>query len=143
MLCVVKRSKNASLIGLEGIVVVETAETLKIVTVENVVKSTSASHACCPTTYCIRTVIPKSHALFTITFPAYAFPTLPNAPSASQPASPAFLDILRQVPKIQVDILGSAFRFRAEDRAGRKFKYGARGGGWGEEWVGLEMFGMD
>ncbi|GHJ87939.1 hypothetical protein NliqN6_4341 [Naganishia liquefaciens] len=122
----VKRSKNASLIGLEGIVAVETAETFKIVTVENVVK-----------------IVPKSHALFTITFPAYAFPTLPNAPSASQPATPAFLDSFRQVPKVQVDILGSAFRFRAEDRAGRKFKYGACGGGWGEEWVGLDMFGLE
>lgn len=47
MLCVVKRSKNASLIGLEGIIVVETAETFKIVTTENVVKSTSASYVRC------------------------------------------------------------------------------------------------
>ena len=45
MLYAVKRSKNASLIGLEGIVVVETAETFKIVTVENVVKSKSALRA--------------------------------------------------------------------------------------------------
>lgn len=37
-LCAVKRSKNTSLIGIEGIVVLETAETFKLVTVENVIK---------------------------------------------------------------------------------------------------------
>jgi RNase P/RNase MRP subunit p29 len=39
---VVKRSKNASLVGIEGIVVVETAETFKVVTIENVIKGASA-----------------------------------------------------------------------------------------------------
>jgi ribonuclease P protein subunit POP4 len=96
----------------------------------------------------IATVIPKSHALFTITIPAYAFPTLPHAPSSLHAPTPtfnadAFARTLREVPKIEVDILGSAFRFRAEDRAGRKFKVGSGATGWGQEWVGLEALGLD
>jgi ribonuclease P protein subunit POP4 len=94
------------------------------------------------------TVIPKSHALFTITIPAYSFSTLPNAPTSLQQPSAAFdadafAQTLREVPKVEVDILGSAFRFRAEDRAGRKFKVGSGATGWGQEWVGLEGLGME
>lgn len=95
-----------------------------------------------------KAVIPKSHALFTITIPAYSFPTLPHAPSSlTTPSSSfdpdAFARTLRQVPKIEVDVLGSAFRFRAEDRAGRKFKVGGGAGGWGQEWIGCEALGLD
>lgn len=95
-----------------------------------------------------KAVIPKSHALFTITIPAYSFPTLPHAPSSlTTPSSSfdpdAFARTLRQVPKIEVDVLGSAFRFRAEDRAGRKFKVGGGAAGWGQEWIGCEALGLD
>ncbi|KAJ9119800.1 hypothetical protein QFC24_005513 [Naganishia onofrii] len=149
----VKKAKNPSLVGHSGIVIQETAETFKLVTPANVVK-----------------VIPKQNALFTLSIPAYSFATLPHSPSSllpsiamvptpkttatatSTPPPPPppppttdptrFMQTLLSVPKIELDILGSSFTFRAEDRAGRKYKPGSAGGGWGEEWVGLEALGL-
>ncbi|KAJ9098061.1 hypothetical protein QFC19_006496 [Naganishia cerealis] len=131
----VKKSKNPTLVGQRGIVIQETAETFKLVTPLNVVK-----------------VIPKHNALFTLSIPAYSFSTLPHSPAGITTATPpntatadptAFANTLLTVPKLEIDILGSAFTFRAEDRAGRKFKPAAAGGGWGEEWVGLEALGLE
>lgn len=49
---------------------------------------------------------------------------------------------LRICPRIEMDLLGSAFLFRSGDRSGRKFRpsQGNGGGsGWGEEWVATDM----
>lgn len=59
----VKSAKNDCLIGIEGLVVQETAETIKLVTEKNVVK-----------------VIPKANSLFTMVFPAYGLTSIPHAP---------------------------------------------------------------
>jgi hypothetical protein len=118
-------------------------------------------------------VLPKGNTLFLLSFPAYAFHTLPHAPNANQeeaqlpppldpidPSDPlaflsetpsntpaptskhqAFEIALARVPRIEIDILGSAFAFRSEDRAGRKFKPGTvLDQGWAADWLLPEMF---
>lgn len=120
-------------------------------------------------------VIPKGNTLFLLSFPAYAFQTLPHAPTASpevqEPLAPldpidpsdplAFLSesvpvaspsstqdrhqhfetSLKSIPHIEIDILGSAFAFRSEDRVGRKFKPGTvLDQGWAADWLLPEMF---
>ncbi|KAJ9095984.1 hypothetical protein QFC21_005346 [Naganishia friedmannii] len=109
----VKKAKNPSLIGHSGIVIQETAETFKLVTTANIVKESAAATAA----------------------------STPSSPP-SPPDPTKFIKTLLTIPKIELDILGSSFTFRAEDRAGRKYKPGSAGGGWGEEWVGLEALGL-
>jgi ribonuclease P protein subunit POP4 len=122
---------------------------------------------------CLDSVLPKGNTLFLLSFPAYAFHTLPHAPNANQeeaqppppldpidPSDPlaflsetssitpaptskhqAFETALARVPRIEIDILGSAFAFRSEDRAGRKFKPGTvLDQGWAADWLLPEMF---
>jgi hypothetical protein len=122
---------------------------------------------------CLDSVLPKGNTLFLLSFPAYAFHTLPHAPNAGQeeaqppppldpidPSDPlaflsetpsitpdpmskhqAFETALARVPRIEIDILGSAFAFRSEDRAGRKFKPGTvLDQGWAADWLFPEMF---
>ena len=53
----------------------------------------------------------------------------------------AFETSLARIPRIEIDILGSAFAFRSEDRAGRKFKPGTvLDQGWAADWLLPEMF---
>lgn len=111
-------SKNPSLIGVSGTVLEETSGTVRLACADDRVR-----------------VVPKTGAQLLLRFPAYAFP----ADSAREPAEDAAL--LRrfhaQCPRIEVEIMGSAFAYRSGDRAGRKFRpaQGKNGSGWGEEWV--------
>ena len=122
-----------------------------------------------------RAVIPKANTLFLLSFPAYAFNTLPHAPNGhlNEPPVPeplppidptdplAFLNetepqaeaststlherfqlALQSIPRIEIDILGSAFAFRSEERLGRKFKPGTvLDQGWAVDWLLPEVFG--
>jgi hypothetical protein len=81
-------------------------------------------------------MVPTPKTTATATSP----PPPPSRPPTTDPTR--FMQTLLSVPKIELDILGSSFTFRAEDRAGRKYKPGSAGGGWGEEWVGLEALGL-
>jgi hypothetical protein len=193
----VKRSKNKALQGLEGLVVQETAGTFKVVGKDGTVRgeskpSSSRSRATkkwetclirwltlnfdfliVQLSLCLDSVLPKGNTLFLLSFPAYAFHTLPPVPNANQeepqslppldpidPSNPlaflsetpptvpaptskhqAFETALARVPRIEIDILGSAFAFRSEDRAGRKFKPGTvLDQGWAADWLFPEMF---
>ncbi|KAL1712905.1 Rof/RNase P-like protein [Schizophyllum commune] len=104
----VKQSKNADLVGLGGIVILETENAFRVVTRKNKVK-----------------LIPKENAIFSLALPLFS--TLPPAHTAEtmytvsaevdQPAR-TVLDS----PYIEFELYGNQFRFRSADRATRKFK---------------------
>ena len=109
----VRAAKNASLVGLGGIVVEESANSVRIVGEDSRVR-----------------VIPKVGTQFILRFPAYASPD--GADMAAHIAS---------CPQIEIDILGTAFAYRSGDRAGRKFRPvqgGGGGSGWGDDYVQAE-----
>jgi hypothetical protein len=52
-----------------------------------------------------------------------------------------FQSALQTIPRIEIDILGSAFAFRSEERLGRKFKPGTvLDQGWAVDWLLPEVF---
>jgi ribonuclease P protein subunit POP4 len=100
-------------------------------------------------------VVPKKNSLFTFSFPAYSFnslaPPMTDAEEASDDATQEALydpptktiqAILDTVPRIEIDVLGGSIRYRAADRAGRRFKVANGGGGWTEDWIGDLGFGI-
>ncbi|KAH9481988.1 Ribonuclease P protein subunit p29 [Psilocybe cubensis] len=107
------QSKNPCLIGLSGIVIHETENAFKVVTKTNKLK-----------------VLPKQGTVFSFAVPLYSIlpPThtvntpLPLPPPASTENVTALETVLDQ-PHIQFELYGNQFRFRAADRAGRKFKH--------------------
>lgn len=156
----------------------ETAGTFKIVGKDNLIRGKLSLRPLASEPdwlFVYRAVIPKSNALFLLSFPAYAFHTLPHAPNGHikelpvpeplptiDPSDPlAFLNetdpetdvrtstpherfqlALQTIPRIEIDILGSAFAFRSEERLGRKFKPGTvLDQGWAVDWLLPEVFG--
>jgi len=91
----VQKSKNTSLINIQGIVITESENTFVIITKENKTK-----------------VLPKQNTVFTLFIPAYSI-------SNSLSATSTIVDI----PHLVFTLYGNQFRFRASERAGRKFKY--------------------
>lgn len=121
----------------------------------------------------VTAVIPKQNSLFTLSFPAYSFASIPHAPGSrwyanSQGSSEASIDVyavdpfvhlsdpamtasifdfepatadlafqaeLARIPRIEMDILGTAICTRPADRAGKRFKYSVGGSGWAEDWL--------
>lgn len=118
LIATVKEAKNKDLKGIQGIVVQETSGCFKLVTTKDQVKGELAS-LCFESSSNALAVVPKNNSLFLISFPAYS-----TTPGDTRP-----------IPTIEIDLLGSAFCFRTGDRAGRKFKIGGAGNGWGDEWV--------
>ncbi|KAI0261175.1 Rof/RNase P-like protein [Gloeopeniophorella convolvens] len=94
----VRRSKNAALVGLAGIVVQETENTFRVVTRADKLK-----------------LVPKQGAVFAFAVPLCS--TLGVSPVAD--ATATVLD----APHIEFELYGNQFRFRAADRASRKFKH--------------------
>ncbi|EUC64804.1 ribonuclease P protein subunit p29 [Rhizoctonia solani AG-3 Rhs1AP] len=82
----VKASKCPTLIGSSGLVIEETSNVFRIITIDDRVK-----------------VLPKQNSIFTFTVPLKA-------------------DQGEASPQIQFELYGNQFRYRAEDRASRKFK---------------------
>ncbi|ADV24818.1 Hypothetical protein CGB_K1240W [Cryptococcus gattii WM276] len=114
-------AKNGGLKAKSGIVIEETAETFRLVGQDDRVR-----------------IIPKAGSLFRLSFPAYS-PRLSFDDESSFP--PDLADHLKTCPRLEMDLLGSAFAYRSADRAGRKFRPaqgGGGGSGWGEDWVGKE-----
>ena len=136
-------SRNPSLVGISGLVIEETASTFRLVSKDNLVR-----------------IIPKDGTQFKLSFPGYAptrsepgdkrSPTTTRPTSASASTSPTPvetrgspepLDIahhLSMSPRIEFTLLGTNFKYRSADRAGRKYRLaqGEGGGnGWGEHWV--------
>ncbi|KAF8193306.1 Rof/RNase P-like protein [Pholiota molesta] len=113
----VSQSKNPCLVGLSGIVVHETENAFKVVTRGNDLK-----------------LLPKQNAIFKFSVPLYStlppnhtvntpFEILsPDADNTAEPSSQALGTVL-DVPHIEFELYGNQFRFRAAERAGRKFKH--------------------
>ncbi|KAL0946207.1 hypothetical protein HGRIS_012466 [Hohenbuehelia grisea] len=103
----VKESKNAVLVGLSGIVIRETENAFEVVTKQDKVK-----------------LIPKQNSIFTFAVPLYS--TLPPSHTNETPLPLDQEDVPQKTalddPHIEFDLYGNQFRFRAADRAGRKFK---------------------
>jgi ribonuclease P protein subunit POP4 len=62
-------------------------------------------------------VLPKQNSIFTFSVPLYSLTT----PSPPSPA--ATMKTVLDAPHIEFDLYGNQFRFRAAERAGRKFKH--------------------
>ena len=139
----VRRSKNASLVGVSGIVVQETENTFKVVTRKDKLKGERVSLL--PFMYvCIDcfTVLPKQGSVFAFAVPLYSIESK-SEPSRSASAAAhaatgsgtnsgtngrdaADARETRTVlddPHIEFELYGNQFCFRAADRAGRKFKH--------------------
>jgi ribonuclease P protein subunit POP4 len=113
----VRAARNAALVGLSGIVVEETAGSIRLVGADSRVR-----------------VVPKVGSQFTLRFPAYS-------PAATPGVEADMAAHIAACPQIELDILGTAFAFRSGDRAGRKFRPaqgGGGGSGWCEDYVEAE-----
>lgn len=114
---VVRAARNASLVGISGLVIEETAGSIRLVGTDSRVR-----------------VIPKVGTQFTLRFPAFSAVAEPGA-------EPDMAGFIATCPQIEIDILGTAFAYRSGDRAGRKFRPaqgGGGGSGWGDDYVQAE-----
>ncbi|PFH46803.1 hypothetical protein AMATHDRAFT_43348 [Amanita thiersii Skay4041] len=138
-LLTVIQNKNPSLIGLSGIVILDTANTVTVVTMVNKLKKLW------------HPVIPKPNAVFAFSIPSFSTLSGPskicevscavaNIPQSSPSGDPVrsfkaldmqygygrphrpFLTVL-DMPHIQFELYGNQFRFHPADRATRKFKH--------------------
>ncbi|KAF8229235.1 RNase P subunit p29-like protein [Tricholoma matsutake] len=104
----VRQSKNPCLVGLSGIVIHETENAFRIITPKDQVK-----------------LVPKENSIFAFAVPLYS--TLPASYRPTEPLPIPDLDNTKatvlQVPHMEFELYGNQFRFRAADRAGRKFKH--------------------
>ncbi|GAA5877485.1 hypothetical protein JCM1840_003865 [Sporobolomyces johnsonii] len=95
----VKRAKNPSLVGLNGIVLQETQGTFKLVTPKSQIK-----------------VVAKQGSVFNLALPLRP---LTSSPTTREPTA----------RELQLDIFGDSFAHRSADRVGRKWKAGTSAGG--------------
>ena len=73
---------------------------------------------------------------------AFLNETDPEADVRTSTPHERFQSALQTIPRIEIDILGSAFAFRSEERLGRKFKPGTvLDQGWAVDWLLPEVFG--
>ncbi|KAG5352483.1 Ribonuclease P protein subunit p29 [Termitomyces sp. T112] len=102
------QSKNPCLLGLSGIVIHETENAFKVVTMKDAVK-----------------LIPKENSIFSFVVPLYS--TLPPSHKQNEPLPIPDLEgtkkTVLQVPHIEFELHGNQFRFRSAERSGRKFKH--------------------
>ena len=119
-------SRNPSLVSISGIVLEETASTFRLISKDDTIR-----------------IVPKNGTQYRISFPAYAPPGMSDEDAEQvqlgepEPAVD-WEKHRRECPRVQLDILGTAFGYRSADRAGRKFRPaqgGGGGSGWGESWV--------
>ncbi|KAH8118166.1 RNase P/MRP, p29 subunit [Phellopilus nigrolimitatus] len=106
----VKQARNPCLVGLSGIVIHETENAFKVITTRNQVK-----------------LVPKQGAIFSFRIPLYdvralvpALPSEQDGRGDDRPSSKA--TDFDSIPQMQFELYGNQFRFRAAERAGRKFK---------------------
>ncbi|KAI5122723.1 hypothetical protein M0805_009808 [Coniferiporia weirii] len=104
----VKQAKNPCLVGLSGIVVHETENAFKVITIKDEMK-----------------LIPKQGAIFSFQIPIYdvrvfAPPSRPGQIDGA-PSGPHVFSS-DTIPYMEFELYGNQFRFRAAERAGRKFK---------------------
>ncbi|KAF9477710.1 hypothetical protein BDN70DRAFT_907112 [Pholiota conissans] len=110
----VSKNKNPCIVGLSGIVIHETENAFKVVTRDNKLK-----------------LLPKANAVFKFSVPLYSTlppthnvntPLLIPSPEAAGPSTKP-LETVLDIPHIEFELYGNQFRFRAAERAGRKFKH--------------------
>nr|GAT43565.1 predicted protein [Mycena chlorophos] len=104
----VHQTKNASIVGMSGIVIHETEGTFKIVTKEDKLK-----------------ILPKRNSIFTFALPVFS--TLPASHTANAPPPLPIPQGTRartvlDGPHVTMELYGNQFCYRSADRAGRKFK---------------------
>lgn len=114
----VRNCRNASLVGLTGVVIYETANAFRIVTRDDTIK-----------------LLPKAGAVFAFSVPAHAF-SAPAPASNQHPASsnqspassnpPPTLSLanstVNDIPHLEFELYGNQFLFRSADRTSKKFK---------------------
>ncbi|KAJ3511756.1 hypothetical protein NLJ89_g3908 [Agrocybe chaxingu] len=98
-----------------GIVIHETENAFKVVTKDDKLK-----------------VLPKQNSIFAFAVPLYSTlpsshdintPFIPPPPQNADSTSSASMKTVLDAPNIQFELYGNQFRFRAAERAGRKFKH--------------------
>lgn len=138
----VRQSKNPCLVGLSGIVIHETENAFKVVTQRNKVKRPSSIPfltLSSPSNHPIPLVVlPKQNTIFTFSTPLYSTLPVSHNPSLPFPLPPALvptegtasssnpmpkLGTAHDKPYLEFELHGNQFRFRAAERAGRKFKH--------------------
>jgi len=103
----VRRSKNAALVGTSGIVVQETENTFKVVTRKDKLK-----------------VLPKQGSVFAFAVPLHSTEAaVINSGTNDGEAGCGRGGTVQDGAHIELELYGNQFRFRAADRAGRKFKH--------------------
>lgn len=113
----VKQSKNPCLVGVRGIVILETENAFRIITKKDQVKCKSTSWTLVWWLIAFRLVIPKRNSIFTFPVPLYDMrSSLPDTEELPE------IDPLDSVPKMEFELYGNQFCFRSADRASKKFK---------------------
>ncbi|KAH9955899.1 Rof/RNase P-like protein [Russula dissimulans] len=108
----VRRSKNPALVGVSGIVVQETENTFKVVTRKDKLK-----------------VLPKQGSVFVFAVPLYSTVAVAAPMAGSDPGALKGSGELSRAgtvldgPRVEMELYGNQFCFRAADRVGRKFKH--------------------
>jgi len=128
---IVRRSKNAALVGVSGIVVQETENTFKVVTRKNKSKGAlMCVYACvlkCLTSSIVTlpsfsdAVLPKQGSVFAFAVPLYS--TEPGGGGGKGGADVQQTETVLDGAHIEIELYGNQFCYRAADRAGRKFKH--------------------
>jgi ribonuclease P protein subunit POP4 len=122
----VSDAKNPSLIGCSGIIVHETENAFRVVTGKDETK-------CKPFGVMLNSiypfspvlVLPKQNSIFTFGVPLYSTLSPDHSLAAAAPPSLAPDQVTRTVvdsPHFLFTLYGNQFRFRAAERAGKKFK---------------------
>lgn len=119
----VTEAKNPSLLGISGIVIHETENAFRVVTKNNQTKragtfiySIQYAHAC--------TVLPKQNSIFTFAVPLYSAlpPGVSSEAKALETLQVTTSSTVLDRPHLLFTLYANQFRFRASERAGRKFK---------------------
>ncbi|KAI0247712.1 hypothetical protein BJV78DRAFT_1380098 [Lactifluus subvellereus] len=103
---IVRRNRNAALVGASGIVVQETENTFKVVMRKNRLK-----------------VLPKRGSVFTFVVLLYSAEPSAVLVTRSSNNDVRHAEMVLDGPHIEFELYGNQFCFRGADRAGRKFKY--------------------
>lgn len=122
----VYQSKNVSVLGLSGIVILDTENTFSIVTRQNKVKSMRIDWYLLTLRAHGSPAIPKQNSVFMLTVPLYQ--TSKSMPASDAQASQNVTDYpdpqtVNDIPHMEFKLYGNQFRFRSADRASRKFKH--------------------
>ena len=119
-----KQAKNPCLVRLTGIVIHETENAFKIITIKDQVKRGSSSHTLHygNGNFNFVIVIPKQGVIFAFRIPLYDVRSIVDPLSHNESVSADGIPGIGSIPWMEFELYGNQFRFRAADRAGRKFK---------------------